>query len=95
MFQPPLLPAIRVRGPFQRDRESQSLYEVEAAKEKMRLVQLFAPGTGGVNVHRIRTSSREMERSTGNDHRSSQQDTRAIEVVRAIPGNVVGLAITR
>ena len=32
MGQVPLLPAVRVRGPFQRDRESHGQYRIEAAE---------------------------------------------------------------
>ena len=52
----PLLPAIRVRGFFRRDRESHGQHGIDTAKE----VSLLATRADRVNVHRSYTSLREV-----------------------------------
>ena len=58
MLQSPVLPAVRIRGLFQRDREPQAQYGVDAAME----VSLLVVRTNRVNVHRVCTSLREAGR---------------------------------
>jgi len=57
MVQPPLLPAIRICGPFQRDREPHGQYWIDAAME----VSLLMTGADRVNAQSIRPSLREVE----------------------------------
>ena len=57
MFQSPLLSAIRIRGPFQRDHKPHGQYGVDAVKE----MSLVITGADRVDIQSVCTSLREVE----------------------------------